>query len=80
MVPDDRPSFKELHANTSKYTERIAGYLEMGFNPFTGANRVKSTVEKEEGGFESAVTIHVIPASVDTSLDNVLPIPLTNNH
>ena len=36
IVPDDRPSFKEIHTNTSKYTERIAGYLEIGFNPFTG--------------------------------------------
>ena len=41
MVPDNRPSFKELHSNTSKYTERISGSLEMGFNPFAG---VKSTV------------------------------------
>ena len=64
MVPDDRPSFKDLHTNTSKYTERIAGYLEMGFNPFAGVNRVKSTVvENEEVEFKSAVAIQVIPAT-----------------
>ena len=69
MVPDDRPSFKDLHTNTSKYTECIAGYLEMGFNPFSGVSRVKSTVvENEEVGFESAVAIQETPASVETSV------------
>ena len=43
--PDDRPTFKELHKNTSKYIEHIAGYLEMGFNPFAEGERVK----KREG-------------------------------
>ena len=39
-VPDDRPTFKELRKNTSKYIEHIAGYLEMGFNPFAGGEKV----------------------------------------
>ena len=34
IMPEDRPTFKELRKNTSKYLEHIAGYLEMGFNPF----------------------------------------------
>ena len=37
--PDDRPSFSELYANTSNYLERVAGYLEMNFNPFGGMGR-----------------------------------------
>ena len=49
-VPERRPSFHELHTNTSKYTEQIAGYLEIGFNPFAsqGATSVGvPTVERE---------------------------------
>ena len=39
MVPYNRPSFRELHSNTSKYTrEYLSDSLEMGFNPFAGAN------------------------------------------
>jgi hypothetical protein len=34
-VPDKRPSFKTLYNNASKIIEGIAGYLEIGFNPFT---------------------------------------------
>ena len=41
-VPENRPTFKELYSNISKFIERIAGYLDMGFNPFTGG-------EAEEG-------------------------------
>ena len=40
-VPDDRPTFKELCIHASKYIEHIAGYLEMGFNPFAGGERIK---------------------------------------
>ena len=34
--PVSRPTFKELHLSVSKYIECIAGYLDIGFNPFTG--------------------------------------------
>ena len=34
-LPCDRPSFKELYSNISKYIERTAGYLELGYNPFS---------------------------------------------
>ena len=37
MSPEDRPTFKELYSSVSKFIERIAGYLEIGFNPFTAA-------------------------------------------
>ena len=37
MSPEDRPTFKELCSSVSKFIERIAGYLEIGFNPFTAA-------------------------------------------
>ena len=46
--PDDRPTFKMLCTNTNKYIERIAGYLEMEFNPFADhGERVKSAVEEK---------------------------------
>ena len=35
-APNDRPTFKELYSSISKYIEHIAGYLDMGFNPFSG--------------------------------------------
>lgn len=34
FVPDKRPSFKTLYKHTSNFVEGLAGYLEMGFNPF----------------------------------------------
>ena len=47
MIPEKRPSFKELHTNTSQYIEHIAGYLDLGFNPFTAAKRVRSVAEEK---------------------------------
>ena len=38
-APCDRPTFKELHSNISKFIEHIAGYLDMGFNPFSGGKK-----------------------------------------
>ena len=80
-APDDRPSFKELHTTTSKYIECIAGYLEMGFNPFGGVKQITTTLSEndpkdEEVAFESTVSVLVIPPSVDTS---VAESALTNN-
>ena len=45
MEPDNRPSFKELHTTTSQYIEQIAGYLDLGFNPFT---EEKCTIKEEK--------------------------------
>ena len=63
-VPDDRPTFKQLCTNTNKCIERIAGYLEMGFNPFAGNERIKSAVMEKGDEGVSEVAIQVIPASV----------------
>ena len=35
MSPENRPTFRELCSSVSKFIECIAGYLEIGFNPFT---------------------------------------------
>ena len=47
-VPDDRPTFKELCTNTNQCIEHIAGYLEMGLNPFAEDGKVKSTVHSRK--------------------------------
>ena len=47
MAPDDRPAFKQLNKNTSMYIERIAGYLELGFNPFVGVEDVSRVEDKQ---------------------------------
>ena len=49
MSPEDRPTFKEICSNVSKFIERIAGYLEIGFNPFTGGGAVEGGEEGGEG-------------------------------
>lgn len=66
LSPNDRPLFEELYKNTSKYIEHMAGYLELGFNPFA---RVSSSVDQKqtEGEVESEVAINVIPPSLNTS-------------
>ena len=45
--PKDRPTFKELHLKLNQYIEHIAGYLEMGFNPFATED-VPTNEEGEE--------------------------------
>ena len=57
-APGDRPTFKELHTSLTKYIEHIAGYLELGYNPFstvegTKSGDVKMRQEEEEAGNES---------------------------
>ena len=70
MSPDDRPTFKELYSNTSKYIERIAGYLDLGYNPFTGVETKKWAEDEEE--FEPAVAIQVTPASLKTNFSHTI--------
>ena len=54
MSPEERPTFKELCSSVSKFIERIAGYLEIGFNPFTAAVATSAAGEKGgEGGEDS---------------------------
>ena len=50
LEPD---TFKELHTITSKYIEQIAGYLDLGFNPFTEKNI--TTEEKKENDVGDAI-------------------------
>ena len=47
MEPNNRPTFSELCASITKYIERIAGYLEMGFNPFPGVGESETVAEEE---------------------------------
>ena len=44
LSPDKRPTFKTLYMDTSKFIEEIAGYLELGFNPFV---EQRSTAEED---------------------------------
>ena len=55
----DRPSFKEMYTITSKYVESIAGYLDMGFNPFAGVE----CPETEKEGVEDSSAVQVIPTA-----------------
>ena len=70
LLPENRPSFKELYENTSKYIEHIAGYLEMGFTPFAGmeftmTEEVQGSVDEinkeEEQEMASPVVTHDDP-------------------
>ena len=36
--PEDRPAFSEIAKNISNYTEAIAGYLDINFNPFKSSH------------------------------------------
>ena len=47
LAADDRPTFKEVNKQISKYIEHMAGYLEISFNPFAGE---KQELEKSGGG------------------------------
>ena len=61
-VPENRPTFKKLYSNISKFIERIAGYLDMGFNPFTGGgteegeDMSKDEMELKANEIESTAT------------------------
>ena len=62
--PNDRPSFKELHKATSKYTEHVAGYLELGFNPFAGIEKVETHSKENESKGEKEVLESAVPSQV----------------
>ena len=75
-TPRDRPTFKEIYTNISKYIEHIAGYLDMGFNPFAGSKESTDSdttmggLEKEEQNeeeMESDIKFQVTPPSVKTN-------------
>ena len=65
MKPEKRPTFSELYANTTKYIERIAGYLDLGFNPFPGVGSGETNAEddpkdKEEEGCDPGTVQHIV--------------------
>ena len=55
LSPEDRPTFEQICSNVSKFIERIAGYLEIEFNPFTGGRTGEGGEEgeKEEDKIET---------------------------
>ena len=95
MVPEDRPTFKELYSTVSQSIEREAGYLQFGFNPFTrggqregGEGEANGVGEGEEGTgrerkggeeVESGVAIQVIPPSLDNGAHAVFSNPSTTD-
>lgn len=57
--PDDRPTFTELITTISNYTEKIAGYLDVNFNPFqstTDLTAIANGGPKEEVEDKSILT------------------------
>ena len=70
--PENRPTFKELYTDISIYIEHIAGYLQLGYNPFTPrfGNHIRDKdkddnrdgKKNEEGDFQ----FQIIPPSVPT--------------
>lgn len=56
IVPENRPCFKELYMITSKHIERIAGYLEMGFNPFVGERHATNCITEDSTSIEKEVS------------------------
>ena len=68
-TPDNRPSFKELYKDISRYTECIAGYLELEYNPSGGVEGAEVTIKESEpkneaDKIQSAVSIQVHPPPV----------------
>ena len=66
MEPSDRPTFTELSSTLSKTIERIAGYLQIDFNPFTAPGD-KGGGEADGEEIDSGLTVQVIPPSLQTN-------------
>ena len=64
MEPMERPTFKELSSTVSKCIERVAGYLQFGFNPFTGGEGEGEGGKRGEAVEADSVDIQVFPPSV----------------
>ena len=45
--PKERPSFSDIYKDVTRVIARIAGYLDVGYNPFTGQEKEKCAVEDE---------------------------------
>ena len=48
MMPEERPTFTELYLTVSNIIERMAGYLQVGYNPFLGRGDEEKAEEMEE--------------------------------
>ena len=59
-LPEKRPSFSDIVLTVSKYTEIIAGYLDINFNPFTSTHDLTSN---------EAAAASVVPDSPDNDKD-----------
>ena len=61
MAVEDRPTFSEISLTISKFIEHIAGYLQMGYNPFKRGvgkddeNKEEDEKEQEEEKEEESV-------------------------
>ena len=47
--PKERPSFGALYKEVTRFIERVAGYLDVGYNPFTEVKKEKCVVEEGSG-------------------------------
>ena len=79
MKPEKRPTFSELYANTTKYIERIAGYLDLGFNPFSGVEGGETMIaeeenEEEECGPGAVLHITSTPDDLDDTSEHSLSV------
>ena len=64
-VPENRPTFKEISSIILQFIEHIAGYLQIGFSPFTEEDEVKGVemtrkdlkIEKREEEDKTSSTV-----------------------
>ncbi len=53
--PEKRPTFNDIVRTLSGYTETLAGYLDMNYNPFTSGDDHKLIIED---GFNNDILTH----------------------
>ena len=71
--PEDRPSFSDVVTTISSYTETIAGYLDINFNPFESTSDPAAgpvTTAKESPDNDRAVLALVGASEVTSSNKN----------
>ena len=79
--PDDRPTFHDISKTLSGYTETLAGYLDMTYNPFTattttpGHHHHQQQQQKglEGAGFNNNVLVR--PDQLALLFDDEIPRP-----
>ena len=56
LAAGDRPTFKEVNKEITKYIEHMVGYLEISFNPFAGEKQeLEKSKEEGRGDSEAAM-------------------------